>query len=325
MTIIARHFLLSLLFLILLPTITWASGMTYFPIEPCTVLRTASSGGEFSADESRSFLIRGDSTDLSPQGGSSTGRGVPDEAGAIMVNVVANGSTGNGAVKAWPEGQPEPSKFMNTSTDDSADNGSVVVNLGDPALANDFQVKTFRTGTHLMFIVSGYFLESSNTVKLDGIDISILGLRYAGTEGSSNHGLISKEGYFVGLVSGGSVRGNIIYHQSSDCTCIAAYCDGEAFVSGGQPGWVIRATDRSDPFGANRIFAIPKTATYVTDFSGTALGTGTGSRRVTGSCQSNQSLAEGLPVKINNPITTGIDTASTEPLDPTERHFITFD
>jgi len=324
-TVVLRLATLMVASSLLAPAASIAGGMTFHSVSPCTVVRTASAGGAFSADETRSYVVRGETEDLSGQGGEASGCGVPVGASAISINVIANAASTNGAIKAWPFNQAAPVKFMNISTVDVY-NGSTIVKLGDPALASDFSVQVFRAAAHVMIVVNGYLLDSAPSVSLDGVDISSLDLQHAGGD-SSNHRLVSPQGYYVDVLGGGSLRGNIIYYTSSDCTCVSPDCSGEAFVSGGQPGQIIRGTDGSDPFGANRIFYIDKAATYNVGLTGTPLdpGTGTGSRRVTSACQSNQDLSEGFPVLINDPAVTGVDTSASGDLDPTQRHFITFE
>jgi hypothetical protein len=156
------------------------------------------------------------------------------------------------------------------------------------------------------------------------VDLNTLGLNYGGSDGLS-YAIISDEGYVVSIIGGGALRGNIVYFQSSDCTCNPVDCSGgQAYVSGGQPGQLIRSTFSANPFDtSNTVFYTPKGASYADPVPGN-LSNSSGSRRVTSSCQQNQSLNEGFPVIVNDPFVTGIDTGPSGVLDSTERHFVTF-
>src|SRR5579859_2050745 len=87
--------------------------LLYTSIPPCRVVDTRSStGGELLANVTQTFNVVGDSTDYSGQGGSAAGCHIPgfDTSGApqvqaVVVNLVAVGSSGPGDLLVWPTGQ----------------------------------------------------------------------------------------------------------------------------------------------------------------------------------------------------------------------------
>jgi hypothetical protein len=82
----------------------------YFSISPCRVVDTrligAPPGTPMQGDEERSFRLR--DTNLSYQGGSAVGCGIPAEARAAMLNIVAVAPTGPGHLRVWAHPDPRP-------------------------------------------------------------------------------------------------------------------------------------------------------------------------------------------------------------------------
>lgn len=69
-----------------------------FPVEPCRVLDTRVSLGPLEASHTMDVFVRGDSLDPS-HGANQTDCGIPFEAEAVVVNIVAVSATGVGALK----------------------------------------------------------------------------------------------------------------------------------------------------------------------------------------------------------------------------------
>ena len=138
-------------------------GLVYVPSRPCVLARTASSvGGRMAADEVRPFLARG-AVDLSPQGGSRTGCGVPAGARALLVSARVLNADGPGQLKLWAADQAE------TPTG-AADFGlqpttlAQVVPLCDGGDCGiDFVAKTLRSGAQLRIEVVGHFVSEQVT------------------------------------------------------------------------------------------------------------------------------------------------------------------
>src|SRR5256885_16998335 len=64
-----------------------AADLSYTPVTPCRILDTRIVGGPIAAGGQRNFLVTG--TNLSSQGGSATGCGVPTAGTAAVINFVA--------------------------------------------------------------------------------------------------------------------------------------------------------------------------------------------------------------------------------------------
>ena len=79
--------------------------LVYVPLVSCRLFGTwfqGSPGPPMIADEVRTLFARG--TDLSAQGGSATGCGIPTEAVAFMAQLRVMQPTAKGLIKAWPAG-----------------------------------------------------------------------------------------------------------------------------------------------------------------------------------------------------------------------------
>jgi len=140
-----------------------AAGRVYVPITPCRIVDTRVAGGPIAGGSTRNFLVTG--TNLSLQGGSSTGCGVPfGPAKAAVVNFVVVAPAGAGDLRQTPFGTPVPlASFLNYVNsgipNDNTANGSVVT-ICDPATTTctfDFTVQVDGNSTDLVADVQGYF------------------------------------------------------------------------------------------------------------------------------------------------------------------------
>lgn len=95
-----------------------SSDLTYTPLSaPCRIIDTRSGGGALTGGApgpTRSFMVAG-SVNLSPQGGSSTGCGVPVGATAVLINFVAVNplALGNLRGAAFPNSVPATGSILN--------------------------------------------------------------------------------------------------------------------------------------------------------------------------------------------------------------------
>jgi hypothetical protein len=139
----------------------------YVPITPCRLVDTrligSSPGTPLQPALSQDFRVS--ATDLSNQGGSATGCGVPGTATSAMVNIVAVTPTGPGNLGVWAYPSPAP------ATQTSVLNYGAVAGLA--AIANgiaipicdahtatcfyDFTIVARASATHLVVDVVGYF------------------------------------------------------------------------------------------------------------------------------------------------------------------------
>lgn len=127
---------------------------TYVPVTPCRIFSTTSTGDDFAIGETRTARVNGN---LSAQGGQASGCGIPAAAVAIEASVTATFVEGPGYVRAWPSGQSEPqATFVNyTPAGASTSTGALRITPGG---ANAFTIKNYRSETHIIVDVQGYYV-----------------------------------------------------------------------------------------------------------------------------------------------------------------------
>lgn len=131
--------------------------LVYVPVAPCILVRTvAAPAGKLAADEARGFRARG--SGLADQGGPPEGCAIPVDAKVIAASVRVNAATGRGALKLWPEGDPNPPLVL---AEYGRGTSLVIPALLElctgPACASDLVAEASRAGTHLRIDVVGYF------------------------------------------------------------------------------------------------------------------------------------------------------------------------
>jgi hypothetical protein len=137
--------------------------LVYTPVTPCRIVdtRSANAGG-LGGGVTRLFDV--DGSNLSSQGGSSTGCGIPlGVAQAVTMTIVAVRPAGPGHLTAWGlTAQPLSSVLNYAGNDVIADTAIIPV---APGGGEDFAVVSLAT-THVVVDVLGYFAAASAT-RLD--------------------------------------------------------------------------------------------------------------------------------------------------------------
>jgi hypothetical protein len=148
---------------LLLPFASWARadvppGLVYTPVPPCVLVRTVgSAAGKMAADETREFLARG-ATNLSAQGGTPSGCGIPDDAAVLSLSLRVANAAGAGQLKAWASDQPEPPTILvDYSSEGTGISVPATVELCSASCAADFEIKTVKSGAQVRVDVVGYF------------------------------------------------------------------------------------------------------------------------------------------------------------------------
>jgi hypothetical protein len=143
--------------------IATVAGRVYVPITPCRIVDTRIAGGPIAGGSTRNFLVTG--ANLSLQGGSATGCGVPfGPATAAVVNFVVVAPAGAGDLRQTPFGTPVPlASFLNYVnsgiSNDNTSNG-LVMTICNPAATTctfDFTIQVDGNTTDLVADVQGYF------------------------------------------------------------------------------------------------------------------------------------------------------------------------
>lgn len=147
--------------------------LVFTPVTPCRVIDTRLAGGRFAANETRTFIFRGPTTDYSSQGGAAAGCGIPgltgtttlsNDAKAVAINIIAVGPLGPGDFNAWPSNQSIPTASVVNYSDLPGLNiaNGVIVPMCDeasatPCASGDISFKAEVSGTFLVVDITGYF------------------------------------------------------------------------------------------------------------------------------------------------------------------------
>jgi hypothetical protein len=131
------------------------------PIAPCRIVNTQNPAGKVGDGEVRSYRMAGNTAS---QGGAAA-CGIPAYATALEVSVTAVLSDGPGYLRLFPTGQPEPNAtFLNYGGDHNIGNvGTIQVTSG---LLPNFSVKAYRSPTHVVIDVTGYYATDLSALVL---------------------------------------------------------------------------------------------------------------------------------------------------------------
>jgi hypothetical protein len=135
-------------------------GLTYVPVDPCVLVRTAGSPqGKMGADETRALLARG-AASLAAQGGAVAGCGIAEAAAVLAVTLRVANAAGVGQLKVWPADESEPGNvLLDYRAGGPSLSSSVLIELCDAApCVSDFHVKTAASGAHVRIDALGYFI-----------------------------------------------------------------------------------------------------------------------------------------------------------------------
>jgi len=172
--------------------------LVFTALPPCRVIDTrgAGAGGKFAAGDTRSYVLRGPTTDYTSQGGNAAGCGIPDLAGvtvqgnvalALAINIVVVAPTAAGDMRAWPANQTIPTASVINYANVTGLNiaNGVIVPMCDeqsatPCATGDISFHADVAGGFLVADVTGYFHEESSNIT--AVDAGT-GLTGGGTSG----------------------------------------------------------------------------------------------------------------------------------------------
>ena len=131
------------------PPVTAAAGTSsYVAVNPTRLFDTRS-GAPVQANVPQDFQI--------------TGAVVPANATAVMLNVTATGSAGNGYLQVFPTGQATPGSSSTLNLDFA---GQTIPNAAFAPLGNGGKVTVFSTfTTHVLIDVFGYFIPAASATS----------------------------------------------------------------------------------------------------------------------------------------------------------------
>lgn len=131
--------------------------LVFTPLPPCRIVDTRVSGGALTAGSTRSF-VGWTATDFLTQGGASNNCGIPDNASAIVANVVAVNTVNRvGYLTAFPSGEARPNAATINFVGSDLGNQSVL-KLCRPGCPTQFSIFS-TSATHVVVDVSGYYME----------------------------------------------------------------------------------------------------------------------------------------------------------------------
>ena len=136
--------------------------LVYVSMTSCRLFGTwfqGSPGPPMIADEVRTLFARG--TDLSAQGGSATGCGIPTEAVAFMAQLRVMQPTAKGLIKAWPAGgvvgMSQLLDYDPASGVRRTNTASILEICTGMCAGGDFNIKTLFGGAHVQVDTVGFF------------------------------------------------------------------------------------------------------------------------------------------------------------------------
>lgn len=145
--------------------------LLYNTVQPCRVLDTRGHHGPVAANTTYTVAVVGNG-DLSAQGGSATGCGIPGfvngspQALAVMINLVAVGAQGPGDLRAYPPDQSVPSTSVINYANVNQLAGLNIANaialpLGHTTQGQDLALRADSSGTDVVADVVGYFTRAA--------------------------------------------------------------------------------------------------------------------------------------------------------------------
>jgi hypothetical protein len=142
------------------------SDLVFFPVTPCRLVDTRLAGGALLPGAPRSFDANG--ANLSSQGGSATGCGVPDpDPAALAVTITAVAAQGPGNFRAYPSGAAAPTasviNYALPGQGLNLANTTILPIQQSLAAINEFTVQADASGAQLVIDVVGYFFSPNST------------------------------------------------------------------------------------------------------------------------------------------------------------------
>jgi hypothetical protein len=150
------------------PTPTFAptpAQTVYVPIAPCRVVDTALHKHPIRAGGVRGFRVRG-SGDLSAQGGSASGCGVPDTATAVAATVTTRDHPKKGTLKIWPGGTTVPAAIVASFAKKVQATSGATLTLSSPGAQPDIRAKAVGSATDVVIDITGYYTGQTHVIIL---------------------------------------------------------------------------------------------------------------------------------------------------------------
>jgi hypothetical protein len=140
------------------PSLSQPPDLTYHTIAPCILVDTRSTGGAFTAGETRTYNVAGTC-------------GVPAwsnnvaQAQAVALTITAVTPTGTGHVKAYAADQTTSTSVLNFVSSINVANTTPVALAQTPGVG-DVKINVSFAGTHLILTIVGYYSRDMQTVHV---------------------------------------------------------------------------------------------------------------------------------------------------------------
>ena len=196
----------------------------YTPIAPCRIVDTRSGTGTNGTpigNQTRTYHVAG-TVGFAPQGGKSGGCGIPSGATAVAATFTAVNPAHGGFLRAWPNGQSEPTAtLLNYGTSSTGTGATVSISSG---AAPNLTVHNYSGPTELVIDISGYYQPQIHAI-----------LAPSGGVYDGSPRVLSSENTGVGSYK---VRLDV---DATGCTAVASVHGGAYFASAYEVGQYIYA------------------------------------------------------------------------------------
>ncbi|MDB4543034.1 S8 family serine peptidase, partial [bacterium] len=137
------------------------AGTAYSPIPGCRVVDTREGGYSISPLVENYFLAGRSGQNLSAQGGSIPGCGIPSSATAIQVNITVITQGSAGYLRAWPSGELEPNATVLAWDGGATSNAFSLPLCSNNSCGSDFSVKLYGNWESVGLVVDvfGYYAQ----------------------------------------------------------------------------------------------------------------------------------------------------------------------
>ena len=138
---------------------SYASDLTFTPLQPCRIVDTRVAGGAIGAGQSRSFnALTAPGGNFAAQGGAGNDCQAltSSEAAAVVINVTAVSPAAGGYATVYPYGYARPATSSLNYTTGAIVNNTVVSRIPTPINSKDFVVYSYAASDYVIDIV-GYY------------------------------------------------------------------------------------------------------------------------------------------------------------------------
>jgi hypothetical protein len=150
-------FAVCLVILASVPVLAQPPDLTYHTVAPCVLVDTRSTGGAFSANETRTYAVAG----VCGVPGFSNGIA---QAQAVALTITAITPSGNGHIKAYAADQTSTLSVVNFTTGVNVANTTPVALAQTSGFGGDIKINVAQSSAHVLLSIVGYYSKAMQTV-----------------------------------------------------------------------------------------------------------------------------------------------------------------